>query len=920
MKNSKFIVDRIWKKNKDRPIASRIRNAGVIVAWSLCVAGAPLSVFADQTIALRSGNGPVPGSDSAIHMLLGPPNSAFFSTAFTAANFTSARSGPAAFIINNHPAWKPTLTSDPLARWISTRADGASEGGTALYAIDFTITDPIITSATLDFRFLVDNELGDTLKQGLFINGSPLIPSKRLGVVATYFQVDQSFPTFNITSLVHPGVNTLYINSVDRGGPAGLQFTAVIGVKGISNQPPVCNAGGPYSAGCAGATTSVALNGSASSDPDGDVLSYAWTSNCPAASFGNVASGTPSLSLATSPGCNVACNVSLTVSDGKGGTSTCGAAVTISDSIGPVFSGVPNAATAECNALPPTPGVTANDACSGSTAVTSSESIATGSCPGTFVLTRTWSATDGCGNSTSTSQDVSVMDTIDPILVGVPADVSAECDAVPVPATVTSSDTCDTNVPVTFAETQTSGSCPDEYTLTRSWTAVDDCLNDVTALQYVSVDDTVKPVLVCPAGATLECPADTSIAANGSASATDNCATPLVSSSDAVAAGCGTTQTITRTWSASDDCGNSSSCDQTISVVDTTEPAVSVDTTPIHVVDTDCSGGEAVALPSGTANDACDGAVAVTNDAPATFPAGGPTTVTYSASDDCGNSSTDSLDVTVDYGANIAISANKHTVGGGTYPGSTKTPLVGIIVCAYSKADGSCSRTVCGGISHQHYACIVASCVATNCCTTDSTGACTINLPPGDYIVASDDATKTTLPDPLGVSASDLLCGEVKQKHLQQIVKANGKVVPGKTTVRTGSQLLIIEPEFVLWDNTEQLYPFVFDSLGDWGVTATVAPPDGFVADHDALAAQVASTIAAVQFTITEVGSDLVPTETTFEVTHKGKRELIRSQVGIFLTSEYARGRGFNIAQLQASGLIKERPDNQGQGNERKPR
>ena len=68
------------------------------------------------------------------------------------------------------------------------------------------------------------------------------------------------------------------------------------------------------------------------------------------------------------------------------------------------------------------------------------------------------------------------------------------------------------------------------------------------------------------------------------------------------------------------------------------------------------------------------------------------------------------------------------------------------------------------------------------------------------------------------------------------------------------------------------------------------------------------------------MGSDLVPTGTTFEVTHRGRRELIHSQIGIFLTPEYARDRGFNVASLRAVGLIKERPENQGQGDEHRRR
>ena len=319
-----------------------------------------------------------------------------------------------------------------------------------------------------------------------------------------------------------------------------------------------------------------------------------------------------------------------------------------------------------------------------------------------------------------------------------------------------------------------------------------------------------------------------------------------------------------------------------------------------------------MALPTATATDACDASPTVTNDAPATFPAG-QTTVTFTATDDCGNSSSASVDVTVLYGADIFVTAAKHTVGSGSTPGSTREPLVGIEICAYDKADGSCARVTCGGISHQHYQCIVDNCDPVNCCTTDANGECTINLPPGDYVVISDDATKTVLPDPLGVSASDLVCGEVKQKYLQQIIKVQSdglvKKTPGKTTRRTGSELLIIEPEYVIWDGTEQPYPFVFETIGDWSVTASVAPPEGFVSDYDSLSAEVYNEIEAVQFIITEVGSDLVPTGTTFDVTHQGRREIIHSQVDIFLTAEYARSRGFNVAELRAAGLIKELPD-----------
>ena len=497
------------------------------------------------------------------------------------------------------------------------------------------------------------------------------------------------------------------------------------------------------------------------------------------------------------------------------------------------------------------------------------------------------------------------MDTVDPVLVGVPGDVSVECDAVPAPATVTASDTCDTVIPVMFGESQTNGSCEDEYVLTRSWTAADDCGNDVTAQQFVSVDDTLAPTISCPAHTTRECPGDTSTAVNGSATGSDNCGTTTILSSDAVLAGCGSTQTITRTWTAADDCENVSSCDQFVSVVDTIGPTLGVNTTPITATDTDCSGIESVALPLAIATDACDGSRPVTNNAPSSFPAG-TTTVTFSAADACGNTATADVQVTVLHGAMIDVQADQHTVGSGSHPGSTKLPLVGILVCAYDKTQSSCAQALCGGISHLQYQCIIDNCAPDGCDVTDSTGEALIHVPPGNYIVISGDATKTTLPDPLGVSVGQVHCGQVHHKYLQQIVRADGSKKPGKYTVLTGSMLLIIEPEYIVWDNTVQLYPFVFETIGDWTVTASVTPPEGFVADHEALTADVDDELESVQFVITEVGSDLVPTETKFDIVHKGERKTVRSKVGILLTPDYAKSRGFDVDKLRTKGLIVE--------------
>ena len=107
-----------------------------------------------------------------------------------------------------------------------------------------------------------------------------------------------------------------------------------------------------------------------------------------------------------------------------------------------------------------------------------------------------------------------------------------------------------------------------------------------------------------------------------------------------------------------------------------------------------------------------------------------------------------------------------------------------------------------------------------------------------------------------------------------------------------------------MWDETDQLYPFIFESIGNWDVTAEVYPPEGFVSDYESLSEQVDNELESVQFTITEVGSDLVPTETVFHVNHKGQSVEVRSEIGILLTPEYAQERGFSVNDLKARGLI----------------
>ena len=242
--------------------------------------------------------------------------------------------------------------------------------------------------------------------------------------------------------------------------------------------------------------------------------------------------------------------------------------------------------------------------------------------------------------------------------------------------------------------------------------------------------------------------------------------------------------------------------------------------------------------------------------------------------------------------ASLQVTANLHTVGSGSHPGSNKEPLVGLPVGIYDKSESSCSRTVCGGISWQNYACIYQGCSPIQPeMSTDPNGIVTFQLPPGDYLVIGGDGTDKHL----GVSASDLACTDPMQKHLQRLQTANGKQHPGKTSRRTGSELLVIEPEFMEWSGQDELYPIVLESLGDWNVTTSVEPPEGFVADHASLSEDVDNEIEAIQFTITDVGSDWIPTQLKHVVQHGGRREIVLSRVGVKLTPELAHQRGLDV-------------------------
>src|SRR5690606_33096379 len=187
---------------------------------------------------------------------------------------------------------------------------------------------------------------------------------------------------------------------------------------------------------------------------------------------------------------------------------------------------------------------------------------------------RTWTFVDACGNSSSASQTINVIDNVAPTAPEAPEDVTVSCEAeIPAMTSLTATDNCGEMITVEGQDQIAQGACAGTYTVTRTWTFVDSCGNTSSATQTINVIDNVAPTAPqAPEDVTVAC--ESEIPAMTSLTASDNCGeTITVEGLDEIAPGaCAGTYTVTRTWTFVDACGNSSSATQTINVIDNVAP------------------------------------------------------------------------------------------------------------------------------------------------------------------------------------------------------------------------------------------------------------------------------------------------------------------------------------------------------------
>ncbi len=210
-------------------------------------------------------------------------------------------------------------------------------------------------------------------------------------------------------------------------------------------------------------------------------------------------------------------------------------------------------------------------------------------------LTVTFTVEDDSGLTTSVQGTYTVFDDEAPALQGIPANEVLSCEE-PIPATpvigmdITATDNCDDSVNITFNEmsTQTnSGACTDfNYTITRTWTAEDNCGNSVSESQVITVSDQTAPSFTIPQDVTIECSEDSSPANAGMPSnEDDNCdPNPVVTyTQNIILSAIPTEFTIERTWKIEDVCGNVTTETQIIEIVDSTPPTTLCDDVTIEL-------------------------------------------------------------------------------------------------------------------------------------------------------------------------------------------------------------------------------------------------------------------------------------------------------------------------------------------------
>ena len=194
-------------------------------------------------------------------------------------------------------------------------------------------------------------------------------------------------------------------------------------------------------------------------------------------------------------------------------------------------------------------------------------------CPET--ITRTYRISDVMGNFIDVYQTITIHDVTAPVMGSAPADTSIGCKSdMPVITNLSYDDNCDGDGMVLGSDVSNGNTCPE--IVTRTWTYVDACGNVGTETQVFTINDVESPTASNPTSINVECLADAPspdvLVVNDEFDACDTVLVVAFVDDSIVYNAASLAEAIIRTYSITDDCGNFTTVEQTINIIDTQNP------------------------------------------------------------------------------------------------------------------------------------------------------------------------------------------------------------------------------------------------------------------------------------------------------------------------------------------------------------
>ena len=362
--------------------------------------------------------------------------------------------------------------------------------------------------------------------------------------------------------------------------------------------------------------------------------------------------------------------ITWTYDDGNGNTATQTQTVVIKDTTAPEISGCivedMLVITSGCEAILPdyASQLSVSDNCSNGITLSQTPSAGTNLTAGNHVVTI--SATDMAGNTTNCIVNVTVADESKPVFTVVPENIEIECGLEGNDELVNNwlnsavaSDNCQS---ITLINDMASleAICEAGEAVTVTWTATDNSGNKTTASATLTIRDTRIPTFGAVENMTVECDGTGNLEdyENFKSQFLADSPEDVVTFEEVMTPGCGNTQSIAVTATATTLTGGQSTATATFTIIDTTPPTLVVPANMAIEADENCEWDAQPAVTGmATASDACSGenGVTVTYQDEVTELGGGQHEIvrTWTVTDACGNEANGQQVITV-AGSNAA--------------------------------------------------------------------------------------------------------------------------------------------------------------------------------------------------------------------------------------------------------------------------